>query len=147
MKAQIKEKTIAKIGSRIGSISGITSIMGSWQVCHNICLAAVMLLGIIGITVNGMPLLFLTKLALPLWSLALSLLIITVILYAKKKCISKNMIVFNSGLIIAGIPFQSLQKYSVVFWIIGGTLVLTAIIIFTKNKIKNHGGEKHEKGF
>src|SRR3989338_5629834 len=90
----------------VGSISGTASILGSWQVCHSICLGIIALLGIIGITVVGMPLLFLTKIAIPLWAIAILLLIITIILYLKKKCISRGWILLNTGLIIAGIPFQ-----------------------------------------
>ena len=120
-----------------GSASGITSILGSWQVCHNVCLGIIALLGIMGITIIGMPLLFLTKLAIPFWTVAFLLLLITIGLYIKKKCISKNLIMFNSGLIIAGIPFQPLQKFSIGFWIVGGTLAVTAMVIFIKNKIQS----------
>ncbi len=106
---KIKEKIIGATGS----VSGIASIMGSWQVCHNICLGIVALLGILGITVVGMPLAFLTKVAIPLWSVAVALLIITILLYVKKKCISRNLIMINSGLIIAGTPFPSFGSHEV----------------------------------
>ena len=129
----IKEKIIGATGS----VSGATSILGSWQVCHSVCLGIVALLGILGITVVGMPLVFLTKVAIPIWTGAFLLLLVTLMLYIKKKCIPKNLIMFNSGLIIAGIPFQPLQKLSVFFWIIGGTLATIAIVIFVKNKIQD----------
>ena len=129
----IKEKIIGATGS----VSGVTSILGSWQVCHNICLGVVALLGILGITVIGMPLLFLTKLAVPFWSAAVILLIITIALFIKKKCISKNLIILNSGLIIMGIPFQKLQLFSPIFWIVGGLLVITSIIFFVKDKMRS----------
>jgi len=129
---KLKEKLIGTTGS----ISGAASIIGSWQICHNICLGIVALLGVLGITVVGMPLAFLTKWAVPLWSAAVILLAVTIIIYIKKKCISKNLIILNSGLIIAGIPFQPLQKFSIFFWIIGGTIALIAIILFIKNKIQ-----------
>lgn len=128
----LKEKIIGVTGSA----SGVTSILGSWQICHNICLGIVAILGIIGITVAGMPLLFLTKLAVPFWTVAFLLLLVAIGLHFKKKCISKNLILFNSGLIIAGIPFQPLQKFSIGFWIIGGALATIAIVIFVKNKIQ-----------
>lgn len=133
----IKERVIGASGS----VSGLASILGSWQICHNICLGIVALLAIIGITVTGMPLLFLTKLALPLWTLALFLLGITLLLYAKKKCISRNLIVINTGLIIAGVPFQSVQPFIAVFWVIGGIIALSGIVLFVKEKIQ----EKQQK--
>ena len=129
---KLKEKLV----STTGSISGIASIMGSWQVCHNICLGIAALLSILGITIVGMPLAFLTRIAIPLWSIAVALLLITIAIYIKKKCISKNLIMFNSGLIIAGTPFQALQSFQIYFWIVGGTLALIAVSIFIKNKIQ-----------
>ena len=127
----IKERIIGITGS----VSGVTSILGSWQVCHNICLGLIVLLGVIGITVIGMPLAFLTKVAIPFWIVAFSLLIVTVIIYLKKRCISHKLIILNSGLIIAGVPFAPLQKFSVFFWVIGGLFVSASIYLFIKDKI------------
>ena len=127
----LKEKVIGATGS----VSGAASILGSWQICHNICLGLIAALSLIGITIAGMPLLFLTKIAVPVWNIAILLLIITIVIYLKKPCISKNLIIINSGLIIAGIPFQSLQKFSVFFWAIGGILALAGISFFIKEKI------------
>ena len=107
----IKEKMI----SATGSISGTASVLGSWQICHNVCLGIVALLSILGITIVGMPLEFLTKVAVPFWTIAFLLLLVTIGLYIKKKCISRNLLIFNSGLIIAGIPFAPLQRFSVLF--------------------------------
>ena len=126
-----------------GSASGITSILVSWQVCHNGWLGIIAFLGIIGITIVRMPLLFLTKLAIPFWTVALLLLLITIGLYFRKRGISKNLIIFNSGLIIAGVPFPSLQKFSAGFWVVGGTIVATATFIFIKNKLQRR--TKNEK--
>ena len=125
-----------KFTSVISSVSGITSLLGSWQICHNICLGIVTLLALIGITGLGMPLFFLTKVAIPFWTVAFIFFIITLIMYAKKKCISKNMLMLNSGLLIAGIPFQQLQDFTLLFWIIGGSLVGISIIILIKDKLK-----------
>lgn len=132
MTKNIQEKVIAASGT----LSGATSILGSWQICHSICLGLIALLSAIGITIVGMPLLFLTKIAVPLWSAAFGILLITVILYLKKKCISLKMIIFNSGLLIAGIPFVAVQKFVVVFWIIGGLVALIAIIWYVQEKIQ-----------
>ncbi len=140
MAKNLKEKIIGATGS----LSGAASILGSWQVCHNICLGLIALLGVIGITVVGMPLLFFTKIAVPMWTIAVILLFVTILIYTKKKCISKNLIILNSGLLVAGIPFQPLQKFSVFFWTIGGILALAGISFFIKEKIEKKRCE-HEK--
>jgi hypothetical protein len=116
-----------------GSVSGIASILGSWQACHSVCLALVGFLSILGITVVGMPLVFLTEVAVPVWTVAVILLIIASILYIKKRCISSRLLLVNSGLVIAGVPF--LQRFTEVFWIIGGVLVIAGIFLFVKDKI------------
>ncbi len=150
MTNKLKEKAVEKAIGASGSVSGAASILGSWQVCHNICLGIVALLSIIGITITGMPLLFLTKVAVPFWIAAIILLAITIALYFTKKCISGKLILFNSGLIIIGIPFSPVQKYSLFLWITGGALSLTAIFLFIKditekNRRKKHNHENHKK--
>ncbi len=137
----LKEKLIGVTGS----VSGAASILGSWQICHNVCLGLIAALSLIGITIAGMPLLFLTKIAVPVWSAAVILLAITIIIYLKKPCISKNLILINSGLIIAGIPFQPLQKFSVFFWAIGGVVAVFGVLLFIKDKMrkrKEHGKKR-----
>lgn len=128
----VKEKIIGTTGS----VSGVTSILGSWHVCHNLCLGVIALLSLIGITVIGMPLLFLTKIAIPFWITAFLLLLVTIGIYLKKRCISNRLILFNSGLVIAGVPFQPLQAYSTLLWIVGGILAITGISLFIKDKIQ-----------
>jgi|SRR3989344_5093492 len=133
----IKEKFI-EAG---GSVSGIASVLGSWQVCHNVCLGIVAVLALLGIAVVGMPLAFLTKLAIPFWTIAFVLLLITILLYFKKRCISNRLILFNSGLIIAGIPFQTLEIFNPIFWTVGASFLLGATSLYIKDKIsmrKNH---------
>ena len=132
MVANIKEKLLSVSNGLTGSLS----FLGSYQVCHNACLALISLLTILGFTVAGMPLLFLTKVAIPFWVAAISLLIITLILKYKKIIkISGKMMLFNSGLIIAGVPFQQLQQFNYVFWIIGGVLVIFSIGWYLYEKI------------
>lgn len=130
MNLKLKER----FSSGTGIFSSILSFLGGYQVCHNVCLGIIAVLSIIGIAVTGMPLFFLTKVAIPFWIAAVILLTITLIFYFKKKCISRNLIIFNTGIIIAGIPFEQLQRYSLIFWIVGGMLILTSIIIYIKNK-------------
>ena len=117
-----------KILGGTGSISGTLSFLGSYQVCHNACLALVTFLTFLGFAVAGMPLLFLTKVAIPFWIAAISLLAIAIILkYRKIMNISEKVILLNSGLIIAGVPFQQVQQFNYVFWIVGGILVTFSI--------------------
>ena len=118
------------------SVSGVMGFLGGYQVCHNICLGIIALLSLIGITLVGMPLLFLTKVAIPFWIAAFFLLMVSLVFYIKSKCISKNLLLFNGGIIIAAIPFRALEKFFPIFWIIGGTIILISILLFIKSRIK-----------
>lgn len=122
-----------KIGI-LGSISGATSILGSWQVCHSVCLGIITLLSIVGITVSGMPLLFLTKVALPVWLIAVALLAVTVYLYVRLKCISRNLLLFNTGLLVIGMPFEAVQAYAAFLWTIGGAISASALLLFVRER-------------
>src|SRR3989344_2022030 len=123
-----------KIVGMTNSVTGFTSVLGSWQICHNLCLGIIALLGIAGITLTGMPLFFFKKIAVPLWFTALALLLLTVYLYASRKCISRNLIFLNSGLIIAGTPFHSLQPLQAGFWTAGGALAVIGIAMYIREK-------------
>ncbi len=124
-----------KFVSSSGSISGVASVLGSWQMCHNVCLGIIVLLSVIGITIVGMPLLFLTKVALPLWVIALLMFCLTLWFYFKHHCISRTLILINAGLLIAGIPFAILQKYSIMLWVMGGILIAGGIVLYVKDKL------------
>jgi hypothetical protein len=126
-----------KIINSAGSISGCASILGSWQICHNVCLGLIFLLSLLGITVVGMPLEFFTRIAIPMWTAAVVLFVITLFFYLKKHCISENIILINYGLIIAGIPFPSLKSFSLFFWIFGGAIAGLGIFLALKKKVKN----------
>ena len=130
--SNIKEKILGASGG----ITGALSFLGGYQVCHNACLALISLLTILGFTVAGMPLLFLIKLAVPFWALALALLATTLILkYGKNMQFSGKIILLNSGLIIAGIPFEQVQQFKYIFWIVGGSLVLFSIAWYIYEKV------------
>ena len=118
-----------------GSISSCASILGSWQICHNFCLALIFVLSLMGITVVGMPLQFFTTIAVPMWTIAVILFAITLFFYFNRHCISRNIILINSGLLIAGIPFPFLQKFSLFFWIIGGLITFVGIYCAIKENI------------
>ncbi len=138
---KVKEKIIG----RLGSLSGAASVLGSWQVCHNVCLGIIALLAMVGITVMGMPLLFLTKIALPMWILAVVMLLIITVLYYSKKCFSRNLLLFNLGLIIAGIPFSALATAQYFFLSIGGALAAAGLLLYLREK--KWGGNFDRKYF
>ena len=133
---RLKEKLIG-LG---GSLSGVTSFLGSYQVCHNLCMSVIALLSILGITVAGMPLLFLTKVAIPFWIAAVIMLGIMGYFHIKMKCVSGKLLVFNSGLIIAGVPFAPLNQHPLLMWVIGGALALSAATLYLVEKF--HGKKK-----
>ena len=138
-KAIKKEMKIAReerAASIASNVSGITSILGSWQVCHTICLAIIAFFAAIGVTITILPLAFLIKYSTPLWLIAAVLSLITLIMYIKKPCITKNTLLFQSGILLFGIPFQSLQDYSFFFRIMGSIMILITIIIFITKKLK-----------
>ncbi len=125
-----------KATSLSGGISGTVGVLGSYQVCHSICLGIIYLLSFIGITLVGMPLLFLTKVAVPFWIAAVLLLILAIVFYVKRRCISKNMLFLNSGLIIAGTPSQLVGYFSRYFLIIGTIVLLIGLFFVIRDKAR-----------
>lgn len=89
------------------------------------------MLSAIGITIAGMPLLFLAEYAVYFWSLAVLLLVPTLIMYWRnRKCMSVKLILLNVGIVIASVPFSWLQAYQVVFWTVGGALIAAGAVLF-----------------
>lgn len=118
-----------------GSLTGILSFLGGYQVCHNVCLALIALLTFLGFAVVGMPLLFLTKVAIPFWIAAVLLLGMMLLLNQKGIVhLSNKMLLLNSGLIVAGVPFQQVQGFNYVFWIIGGVLAVSSAVLYFYGK-------------
>ncbi len=134
MNASVEEKIV----KRAGIVTGVSSALGSWQICHTVCLGIVTMLGIIGITIAGMPLLFLTKIAKPVWAIAVAIFIIVVYMAITKKCISRKIILLNAGLLIIGTPF--VPKATPAYYTIGGTLATIAIILFLKDVLRKKSG-------
>lgn len=133
MKKKIKTERKGKMLSAASGVSGTLSFLGGWQICHNLCLAIIVILSAIGITVAGMPLLFLTQYAIYFWSAAAVLLIPTLIMYWKNRtCMSNNLAFFNIGIVIASVPF--FQSYQAAFWLIGGIIILYSIWGFLRRK-------------
>jgi hypothetical protein len=136
MKRKVQAKTYKeKFFGLFSGISGSLSFLGGWQVCHNLCLGIIALLSIIGITIVGMPLLFLQQYNVYFWSTAVLLLIPTFIMYWKsRKHMPSRLILFNVGIIIAAVPFIELQDYIIFFWLFGGALIFYSILTFAKNR-------------
>ncbi len=132
----IKEKLVGSAGT----VSAVTSTLGGYQVCHNLCMSVIALLSVIGITVAGMPLMFLTKVAVPFWIAAVAMLGILGYFRLKMKCVSGKLLMFNSGLIIAGVPFAPLNQHPLLLWVPGGALVITVAILYIVEKY--HGKKK-----
>lgn len=136
-------KKLEKGASMLGTISGAGSVLGSWQICHTICLGIVAVLAAMGITLVGMPLGFLTTIAQPLWFVAAGLLAVTGILYLTRRCISGRMLMLQSGLLVAGIPFG--QKYAVVWWGVGGALAMGGVAAMIHKRKRRNSHEKYDK--
>lgn len=132
MRKYLRERTVGLLGSA----SGVSSILGSWQICHNICLGIIALLAVLGITITGMPLLFLTKIVVPLWSVAVVFLFVTYWLYYWKKCFSKNLLLINTGLVIAGTPSQIVSSLQPAFWAVGGIIASSGVVLYLNEKMK-----------
>ena len=143
MKRLERQKTEIKKQKKFVAASGISgslSFLGSWQICHNLCLAVVAALSLIGISIVGMPLLFLTQYAVYFWAAAAVFLIPTLYMYFKHpKCMSKNLIIFNIGILIFSVPF--VQELNPVFWAIGGGIISYTFYDF----LKTRRGKKWEK--
>ena len=65
---------------------------------------------------------FLQDYNLLFWNMGLLFLIISMILYMRLGCVSKNLMTANAGIIIAGIPF--FPNGQLAFWIVGGSIFI-----------------------
>ena len=134
----MKKKTRGNKGKLLGffsSLSGGLSVLGSWQVCHSLCLSFIALLSVLGIAIAGMPLLFLNQYATYFWSAAFLLLMPILIMYWKnRRCMSVKLILFNIGVVIASIPFAQAQPYQIIFFVVGGAFVASSAWMFLKSR-------------
>ncbi|MBI4174713.1 MAG: hypothetical protein HY517_03635 [Candidatus Aenigmarchaeota archaeon] len=129
-----KNEKKGKALSAASGVSGGLGLLGGWQICHNLCLGIIALLSAIGITVAGMPLLFLTQYAVYFWSAAVLLLVPTVFMYLKnRKCMPMKLILFNIGIVTASVPFW--QQHQIIFWAAGGILIFYSVYLFARHRI------------
>lgn len=116
--------------SRGSKISGCASILGSWQICHNVCTSLIAVLATMGIAVQGMPLLFLNRWQMPIWIAAVALfgllLLIKAELWREKSsalCITTRGMMGNIGLLLAGFPFNET-------WVSGARTAGLVVVMF-----------------
>src|SRR3989338_2126341 len=129
----LREKAL----SAASGLSGLMGVFSSWTVCHNVCTAAIALLAIIGITVAGMPLLFLQSVAVPFWTAAVLIFAVLVALKLKGMvCLSGNALMLNGGLILFGMPLQSLQGFILLFRLAGSVLILAAVARYVSSRFR-----------
>jgi len=125
--------------SYISSVSGISGVFSSYQVCHSICLAVISVLSLVGITLTVLPLVFLQKIALPLWTFAVALFGVGLLLYIKNgECMSKNLLIFNFGAILIGIPFEGLLSVKKYFLILGFIIILFSLYLIIRDRVRRN---------
>ncbi len=116
----------ARFAGAAAGAAGAGSVASAHNVCHLLCVAAVSLLSVFGISASSGALMFLEDYNLLLWSMGLGFLALSLGLYAwRPGCISTNLIVANAGLLLAGAPLGA----SPLFWATapaGGALVAFA---------------------
>lgn len=80
----LKEKILGIFGLGAGSLGSA----GAFGACHALCTGAVSALGLIGISITGMPLMFLNqpKFYIPFIIVGIGLIGASIYLYRNKKC-------------------------------------------------------------
>ena len=116
-------------------ISGFASVLGSYQVCHALCLGVLALLSAVGIAAVGMPFFFLTKVAVYFWVGALGLLLLTFLLSLKMRCAPHKTLLLNSGLVIAGTPSSLAGEYTTYTLVVGTIGILMSITWYIHGKV------------
>ena len=133
-----KEKVIGGANA----ISGGLGIVSAHNLCHNVCLGAIAFLGAFGLTVDGMPLAFLSEYNLLFWGMAALFLVVSLALHATKNaCFSQKTVLFNAGIVIAGIPFGEVAPVHPLLWFVGGAMAVVAIAMFVKEKWDERSGK------
>lgn len=119
-----------------GTTSGFLSFLGSYTVCHNLCMLAIGALAAVGITASGLPFLFLQDYAVYLWVISVIALAVSLLIYFKMAHkTSRNLIIANAGFILAGVPFDSLGNYEQVLQATGVLLVIYALASFAYERL------------
>ncbi|MBI4173620.1 MAG: hypothetical protein HY519_02765 [Candidatus Aenigmarchaeota archaeon] len=128
-----KTKDGGKKAAVASTVSSSISLLGSYNICHSLCLGALYVLGLLGITAAGLPFLFLQDYAIYFWSLAVLLLAISLaVMHTGRKCLPAKLLIANIGIIIASVPFQELQPYLLFFYLAGSVVILYAVVLHLK---------------
>lgn len=136
MKMRIKNEADNASRAKEGRIAGAASaasaggsIAGIHNVCHSICMLAVSVLSVVGITIASDALMWLQGLALPFWTFGVAMLAATLLMRMRMgPCISLKLIVANTGLLIVGVPFVQLQALAPLFWATGAGVTAYALL-------------------
>lgn len=135
--------TTPGILGKIGNTSGFLSFLGSYNVCHNACMAVIAVLSLVGITFSSLPFLFLQDYAIYFWSIALFALGVSAYMYIRMNHYeARNMMIANAGFVLAGIPFREMENFIFLFQIVGILLITLALASFVKYKISQNNDRK-----
>ncbi|MBI4153882.1 hypothetical protein HY501_00960 [Candidatus Woesearchaeota archaeon] len=129
-----RAKKQGKIVGLLGAIPGTGSIIYSYNVCHNICLGVVAMLSVFGIAVSSDILMFLQGYTTIFWTAGMLMLLTTLLIYARLRCISTKLIFLNTGLLIAGVPF--FPGWQILFWIAGFSVTILVFGLFIVDKME-----------
>ncbi len=130
----------------LGNSSGVLGVAGAHGVCHTLCMTAIGALSLVGITLSGMPLMFLQGYAVYFWSLAFASLALSgYIHFGRGNGAPSDLMIANAGFVIAGIPFGEARPFSGALLAIGGFFVILAIALFLKGKIGGGSGKRKKQ--
>src|SRR3989344_3290358 len=132
----MRQKKIQKTGkyASAGATAFTTLGITAHNFCHYLCLGVVAMLTIAGVSVVGMPLMWLEVYAVYFWLMGLVFLGVSFyLLYTRPFCISRNAIMANSGLLVAAVPLKNVIGEPIyLFWIIGGVIFGYAAFLYLR---------------
>ncbi|MEM4389451.1 MAG: hypothetical protein QXG98_02205 [Candidatus Micrarchaeia archaeon] len=121
-------KLIGVANSLFGSLGFVGS---AHEVCHASCTVAIALLSVAGVSVSGMPLLFLQDWALAFWGMGVAFMAFSIWLARGGfHAPSPKLLTANAGILIAGVPFGFVDALRPLLWLFGGTMVTAAVAWF-----------------
>lgn len=125
----------ARITGAASTASAGGAIAGIHNVCHSLCLVAVVMLSTLGISIAADSLMWLQDLALPFWTFGVAMLALTMVMRMRMgPCISLKLLVANTGLLIIGVPFVQVQPFAPVFWAAGAVVAIYAVLWYLNER-------------
>jgi len=135
----MRQKKIQKTGkyASAGATAFTTLGITAHNFCHYLCLGVVAMLTVAGVSVVGMPLMWLEDYAVYFWGMGLIFLGISFyLLYTRPFCISKNAITANSGLLVAAVPLKDVIGSQIyLFWASGVVIIAYAVFLYLRKLI------------